>query len=377
MTARTYRVIQWATGFVGCEAIKGVAQHPDLELVGCFVHSAQKVGRDAGELAGIAPLGVTATGSIDDVCALDADCVIYAPLLADESQVIRLLESGKNVVTPVGWVYPDKEHPRTKELDRACRRGNVTLHGTGIHPGGITERFPLTLSALCRDIRHVRMEEFSDIRNYASALVVREVMLFGKSPEVAATSPMLEVLSNGFLQSLHMVADALGMGLDEHTVTRHEMAVATRPIDSPVGVIDAGTVAAQRFTWQGTVAGEPVITVRVNWLMDDGHLDPPWTFGERGQRFEVAFDAVPPLAVTFHGLHPPVLGEDTWIGLAAPAMHCVNAVPYVCEAPAGVATYLDLPMIAARAPAARPDQHEPAPQELQSGDGATGAGTGS
>src|SRR5262249_5286113 len=157
-------------------------------------------------------------------------------------EVIRLLESGKNVVTPVGWVYPAVEHPRTKELDAAARRGGATLHGTGIHPGGITERFPLTFSALCRNIRHVRMAELSDIRNYAAELVVREVMLFGKPPDVAAGSPMLQVLSNGFLQSLHMVADTLGFDLDPHTTTRHEMAVATRPIDSPVGVIDAGTV---------------------------------------------------------------------------------------------------------------------------------------
>jgi hypothetical protein len=346
----TYRVIQWATGFVGIEAIKGVVQHPDLELVGCWVHSESKVGRDAGDLAGLASLGVAATNSIDEICALDADCVVYAPLLASEGELIRLLESGKNVVTPVGYVYPPRESARTKGLEAAAMRGGATLHGTGIHPGGITERFPLTFSALCRNIRHVRMEEFSDIRNYAAELVVREVMLFGKPPEVAAQSPMLQVLSNGFLQSLHMVADTLGFALDPHTDTQHEMAVATRPIESPVGIIDAGTVAAQRFSWQGTVDGTPVITVRVNWLMDDGRLDPPWTFGEGGQRFEVAFDADPPLAVTFHGLHPPVLGEETWIGLIAPAMHCVNAIPYVCDAPPGIATYLDLPLIAGRAP---------------------------
>ncbi len=348
----TYRVIQWATGFVGQEAIKGIVQHPELELVGCWVHSDAKVGRDAGELAGIEPLGVLATNSLDEICALDADCVIYSPMLATDGEVMRLLESGKNVVTPVGWIYPDRANKRTLEIEAAAIKGNATLHGTGIHPGGITERFPLTLSALCRNIRHVRMEEFSDIRNYAAELIVREVMLFGKPPEVAAASPMLQVLSNGFLQSLHMVADALGFVLDEHTVTRHEMAVATRPIESPVGVIEAGTVAAQRFTWQGSVNGEPVITVRVNWLMDDGHLDPPWTFGEGGQRFEVAFDAEPPLAVTFHGLHPPVLGVDTEVGLTAPAMHCVNAVPFVCEAAPGIATYLDLPMITGRAPKA-------------------------
>jgi len=342
----TYRVVQWATGLVGKEAIKGVLAHPELELVGCWVHSADKVGRDVGEICDLDPIGVKATGSIDDICALDADAVVYAPVLASTRDVVRLLESGKNVVTPVGWIYPG-DTPGVAALQAACLTGKTTLHGTGINPGGITERFPLMLSALCRDIRHVRAEEFSDIRNYPTDMVVREVMLFGKEPDVAVKSPMIEILGHGFMQSIDMVAGELGWKLDPEKVSKHEMAVATKDLDTPVGVIEKGTVAAQRFTWQGTVDGEPVMTVRVNWLMGSEHLDPPWQLGE--QRFEVAFDAEPPVACTFHGLHPPVIGENPEIGLIPPAQHCVNAIPYVVRAEPGIKTYLDLPLLAGRA----------------------------
>ncbi|MCZ6463708.1 MAG: dihydrodipicolinate reductase, partial [Proteobacteria bacterium] len=178
--------------------------------------------------------------------------------------------------------------------------------------------------------------------------VVKEVMLFGKSPEAAAKSPMLAMLGRGFLQSIDMIAAALGFDLDAEKQTRHEMAVATAPIEAPVGTIETGTVAAQRFTWQGTVKGEPVITVRVNWLMGEKNLDPPWRLD--GQRFEVAFDADPPLELVFHGMHPPEVGQDLdrLPGIIAPAMHCVNAIPYVCEAEPGIKTYLDLPLIAGR-----------------------------
>ena len=165
----TYRVVQWATGLVGKESIKGVLAHPELELVGCWVHSPDKVGSDVGELCEIGPIGVQATGSIDEICALDADAVVYSPVMASTRDVIRLLESGKNVVTPVGWIYPG-DSPGVAALQAACMTGHATLHGTGINPGGITERFPLMLSALCRDIRHVRAEEFSDIRNYRIGL---------------------------------------------------------------------------------------------------------------------------------------------------------------------------------------------------------------
>ena len=341
----TYRVIQWATGLVGQEAIKGIVGHPELELVGCWVHSDAKVGKDAGEIAGVGPLGVLATNSLEEICAIDADAVIYSPMLADEGEILALIRSGKNVITPIGYIYP-RAGARTDEVEAACVAAKVTLHGTGEHPGGITERFPLTFSAFCRDIRHVRMEEFSDIRNYAATAMVRDVMLFGQPPEVAAQSPMLKVMASGFLQSIDMVAHELGWTLDPKKRTQHEMSTATRPIDSPVGVIEPGMVAAQRFTWQGTIGGEPVITVRTNWMMDDGHLSDGWKLGE--QRFEVELEAEPPLLVTFHGLHPPVLGEDSWKGLTAPAMHCVNAVPYVVNAEPGIKTYLDLPLIAGR-----------------------------
>jgi len=345
----TYRVIQWATGLVGQEAIKGVLAHPELELVGAWVHSPDKVGRDVGELCGLDPLGITATGDLDEICAIDADCVVYAPVLASTRTVARLLESGKNVVTPVGWIYPNASTPKLAELEAACRAGNATLHGTGINPGGITERFPLMLSALCRNIKHVRAEEFSDIRNYPTASIVRDIMLFGTPPEQAKTSPMPAILGDGFIQSIDMIAAELGWTLDAERRTTHEMAVATRDLDTPVGVLEAGTVAAQRFTWEGLVDGRTVITVRVNWLMGEEHLDPPWTFGPEGQRFEVELDAEPPLSMTFHGLHPPVVGENPEIGLIAPAMHCVNAIPYVCDAEPGIKTYLDLPLLAGRA----------------------------
>jgi len=128
----TYRVIQWATGGVGRAAIEAIASHPELELAGCWVHGEGKVGRDAGEIANIGALGVEATNDVEALLALEADCVMYAPIMADREEVIRLLESGKNVVTPLGWFYPGKRD--VADLEAACRKGGVTLHGTGIHP---------------------------------------------------------------------------------------------------------------------------------------------------------------------------------------------------------------------------------------------------
>jgi hypothetical protein len=344
-----WRVIQWATGGVGRAAIEGILDHPELELVGAWVHSPEKDGADLGELVGREPVGVTASTDEEALLALDADCVLYAPILADKDVVERILRSGKNVVTPLGWFYPDEQD--TSGVEAACAEAGVTLHGTGIHPGGITERFPLMVSALSGSVTSVRAEEFSDIRTYDAPEVVRHVMLFGATPEEAADSVMPAMMGIGFLQSVRMVADALGFRLDPAFVTSHEVAVATAPIDSPIGPIEPGRVAAQRFRWQGTVDGEPVVTAAVNWFMGEEHLDPAWGFGPEGERFEVSVEGDPPVHLTFHGLHPASLEEglERNRGIVATAMHCVNAIPYVCAAAPGLATYLDLPLVAGRA----------------------------
>lgn len=347
----TYRVIQWATGSVGRAAVEGILAHPQLELVGAWVHSQDKAGRDVGEICGVGPLGVKATNDAAAIMGTQADCVLYSPLFPQLEEVVRLLESGKNVVTPVGWFYPFGT-PGVAELEAACHKGGVSLHGTGIHPGGITELFPLVISSVCGSVTHVRAEEFSDIRTYGAEFVVRDIMLFGKTPEEAKASPMLDLLGFGFGQSIEMVAASLGVALDQPRSAKHEMAVATKPLETPIGTIEPGTVAAQRFTWQGLVKGRPLITARVNWLMGEEHLDPPWRLG--GERFEVEIQGDPSVHVTFRGLQPATVeaGLKRNPGVVATAMHCVNSIPYVCAAAPGIRTYLDLPLISGRAAAA-------------------------
>jgi hypothetical protein len=355
----TYKVVQWATGGVGQAAILGVTRHPELELVGCWVHSQDKEGTDAGTLAGIDPLGVAATNDIDALLQVPADCVIYAPLVPDDSVVERILRAGRNVVTPVGWVFPDPR--RTEPLQDACREGRSSLHGTGIHPGGITERFPLMVSGLSNAITYVRAEEFSDIRTYNAPDVVRHIMGFGGTPEEALGSPMANLMGGGFRQSVRMVLAEMGFRTDAEVRTVQEVAVATAPIDTPIGIIQPGLVAGRRFQWEAVIDGEVVVAAIVNWLMGEENLDPAWTFGPAGERFEVEVIGDPPVHVTFKGWQPETVDEGLVRnpGVVATAMHCVNAVPYVCRAEPGIRTYLDLPMIAGRAAPALARRPEP------------------
>ena len=344
------RVIQWATGGVGKAAIACVLNHPNLELAGCWVHSADKNGLDVGEIIGTGALGVAATSSRDELLALDADCVMYSPLIPNDEEVIAILRSGKNVVTPVGWVYPDPTNPRHQAVADAALAGGVTLHGSGIHPGGITERFPLMVSGLSSAVTHVRAEEFSDIRSYNAPDVVRQIMGFGGTPEEAMQGPMASLLEAGFKQSVRMIADHMGFRIEPNIRTIQDVAVATSDIDYAPFPITTGTVAARRFRWQALVDGEPVITAAVNWLMGEENLEPAWNFGGRGERFEVEITGDPTVSLTFKGLQPETIAEGLVKnpGVVVTANHCVNAIPDVCAAEPGIKTYLDLPVFAGR-----------------------------
>src|SRR4030095_1170127 len=109
----SYKVIQWATGHVGIHALRAIAQHPDLELVGLWVSSAAKAGRDAGKLCGNERTVVIATQEADALLAMTADCVSYMAATDYRpgdaiDDMCRILAAGKNLVTTtfVPLIYP-------------------------------------------------------------------------------------------------------------------------------------------------------------------------------------------------------------------------------------------------------------------------------
>ncbi len=343
------RVVQWATGSVGVAAIKAVLEHPELELAGCWVHSKAKAGKDVGEILHTENLGVTATDSVERILAMDVDAVVYAPLLPNADEVCALLRSGKNVVSPVGWFYPSESE--AAPLEAAAREGNATLHGAGIGPGAATELFPLLLSVMSTGITHVRAEEYSDLRSYDAPDVVRHVMGFGGEPETALRGPMQKLLNGGFMQSVRLIVDRLGFAAEPVIRTSQQVAVATAPIESPIGVIRPGAVAGRRFCWDAVVTNKIVVRVAVNWLMGEEHLDPAWSFGPAGERYEIEVRGNPNTFVTVKGWQPDTVEEGLISnpGIVATAAHCVNAIPATCAADPGIKGFFDLPPLTGRA----------------------------
>jgi hypothetical protein len=174
-------------------------------------------------------------------------------------------------------------------------------------------------------------------------------MGFGEVPEKALTGPMQKMLDSGFIQAVKMCVDQMGFNADPKIRATQEIAVATAPIDSPLGVIEPGQVAARKFHWEALVDGEPVVRVTVNWLMGEESLDPAWTFGTEGQRYEMEVRGNPDITIVVKGFQSLVGGEGPEYGIVGTAAHCVNSVPAVCAAEPGILTMLELPLISGMA----------------------------
>jgi 2,4-diaminopentanoate dehydrogenase len=198
-------------------------------------------------------------------------------------------------------------------------------------------------------VTFVRAEESSDLRTYDALDVLRDVMGFGDTPEKALTGPQQKLLNGGFIQAVRMIVDKIGFRAEPTIRSSEEIAVATAAIDSPMGTIQPGQVAGRRFQWEALVDGEPVVRVTVKGLMGEENLDPAWTFGPEGQRYEMEVRGNPDFTVTVKGFQSEIGGEGPEYGIVGTAAHCVNSIPAVCAAKPGIATYLDLPLISGKA----------------------------
>lgn len=349
------RVVQWATGAVGRHALASVVDHPDLEVAGVLVYTDDKAGRDAGEICGIGPIGVTATKNRDEILTLDADCVLYMPQgemnpAGALDDVCALLASGKNVVSTAvtSFIYPQSAgRPVVDRLEKACAEGGTTFHATGIEPGWASEVLPLAMSGVFRYIDSLLVQELLDYSSYDSAGMLFDIMGFGRAPDADVPGADPALIGGTFRAPLMLVADGLGATIDDFLFDR-QVAVTERAFDVAAGRVEAGTVWAQRFSATAVIDGRRALTVEhITRLAEDAA--PEWP---RGRGWKVTVAGLPSMTLE---AKIAVNGEDeNDQGCLGTAMHAVHAVAPVCAAPPGIATFLDLPTIVGRHVLRRP-----------------------
>lgn len=348
-----YRIAHVGTGYTGSIALRQILRSPRLKLVGQLVHSRDKAGRDSGELVDEPAAGVIATDSLDDLLALDADCVTYFAAVSGREgseivdQIAALLASGKNVVSPS---YHALFHPpslddaaRTK-LEAACRQGNSSVLATGIAPGFATDILAVQAASMSELPSKVSVEERISCGAYRvpgffamlgfGRTAKQDAEMYRPGAMIPVVTPPLRLL-------------ALGLGLQLDDVREHrDVAMADRDYTFDAGKIPAGTIASVRMRFDGIVEGRQRLHYSSIWSMPDDAVEdwqPAIAWGSPTRRLtRIAVDGNPPVQLDF------ALNGGDLPGSTATAARVVNAIPAVCAANPGVLSALDL-VVAAQA----------------------------
>ncbi|HEY7053465.1 MAG TPA: dihydrodipicolinate reductase [Mycobacterium sp.] len=345
------RVFQVASGNVGTEMIKRIARRPDLELVGLHCYSPEKVGRDAGELAGIAPVGVAATGSVDDILTTRPDCVTFHGVWPDIALYERVLEVGINVVTTADWVtghHRDINHrlpdgrTESEVLQAACLRGGATFYGTGMNPG-LAQILTIMHSADVADIEKVTCIESVDVSCHHSAQTWANCG-YGRSADDPEVPRMLELGTRVFEDGVRMMADCFDLELNE-VVFVHELGACTKDVDLGWYRLPAGSVGGSAFSYIGRVDGVDRIELRLEWQMTP-HTEPHWDI----QGCYITKIDGDPVIYSKHMILPKP-GTDfssvqafAAIGMTVTGLPALNTIRAVVDAPPGLVTSADLPL---------------------------------
>lgn len=345
--SRPLRIVQWTTGNVAREALKAIVERSDLELVGAYAFSKEKVGHDVGDLAKLGQtLGVTATDDIEVLIALQPDCVVYMPLYPDVEHLTRLLRAGINVASTAGFITGRAYGAEARAaLEKAARKGNASLFGGGINPG-FAEYIATVASNLCREANYVRVTESFNIGLWAGD-ANQDELGWGRPANDPGHAQDIEKATAVFGDAVEAIADQLGQPLDDIRC-EVEFASATTDADVPGRTVKAGSVGGIDARWIGSVGGTDLVEAQVRWTVT-GDLDPAWDIAmaylievQGTPQVNLRVDVLPADIATF------TMEDAAAMGSMITAMPVVNAIPAVVAARPGIVTYADLPTVSSR-----------------------------
>ena len=338
------RVVQWATGSVGRTSLRRIIDAPDLELVGVYVTSPNKVGLDAGAIARRPDTGVLATSDIEEILALDADVVIHTPLITtpydkQNAEVIRLLRSGKSVISTNGFYRPEIHGPAYAEpLRAAALAGGATLAGSGLNPGFIAERLALVVSGMVAQLDELRCYEVFDASRSPSAGLLFDAMGFNANPaETDLTKgPIAQLYDTYYAETFDYVAEKLGLTVTSIEAA-HEVTLAPEDMVLRAGTIQKGHVAATLWLWKGVFSNGSRMVHSILWTASHKlHGD------EEGAHWRVEIDGRPSLRLSLDLFDPDPNAPPSRPPMDATAAILIRAIPEVVAAPPG---FFDLPVL--------------------------------
>ena len=347
------RVIAWGTGGLGESGLKMILQHPDLELVGAFTHSRDKVGLDAAELCGLGERsGVAVTNDRNALLALKADCVAYFANSANRDRgiledVLPFLENGTNVSTISHFDLQAPEHGRPEyvgPIAEACRKGGASIFLTGDDPGWAFGHVLFSLLSVTGRIDRIDVGALTCVRRYTG----RESLdMYGFNEDLDNKPVMFtsDVGSVWHLDTLRGIADFLGVQIDEF---QQEWLTAAMDVDFDTvayGMAKAGKTAATYWKVTAMVGGKPFIGYhKILRLHEDAAPDWPKSAKGTGREnckiIRITGDPGADIEITRN--------SEVGRGMSTTPTSAVAAIPWVCDAPPGILKQADVPLFPAR-----------------------------
>jgi hypothetical protein len=335
------RVVVWGSGSIGMPGLRGIIGHPEYELVGLHAWHAEKIGQDAGDIAGREKTGVIATDNSDSLLALKADCLVYQGNYANREKecladVIPFLKAGTNCVTPalMDLIAPEFGRKQFVEpIATACEKGQASIFCGGTDPGYMSVGHLMSLLSGAGKIQCITFAEICDLGKYGGADSMRE---YGFNEPLDFLPPMFtdDVGSGWHESTLWGIAEYLGVKLDDITATWETVGLDYDSL-AAFGTIKAGMTAAIRWTITGMYKGEPLIIYKKVERLD-AKAGPDWEQPLNGSEcgYQITVKGDP----SFH----TEMSLGLYDGCSITALHPINAINSVCAAKPGIYGQLDL-----------------------------------
>ena len=343
--------VVWGTGNVGRAAIRAVEAHPALKLTAVLVHDPAKVGRDAGELAGLGvELGVAATDDVEAALAAGPRAVVYAasgdirPMEA-LTDIVRSVEAGAVVVSPSLYPLYDQRNAPAELRDpvlAAIKAGGGSLFVSGVDPGWGNDVLPLLVSGLGSTVDVIRCQEIFDYSTYEQPDSVRYLVGMGQPMDYQPPMLMATVPTMVWGGQIRLMARELDVELDEIRESVDRRPLETTVTTRTMGEFEAGTQGAVRFEVQGIVNGAARIVIEHVTRIHPS-CAPDWPLPPSGDgAHRVIIEGRPRIEVTVEATDE---SENRSAGGNATAVgRLVNAIDWLAAAEPGLYDALDVPL---------------------------------
>ena len=323
------RAIQYGIGPIGASTLKLLREKEFVEIVGAIDNDPGKIGKDVGVVVGAtdAPWGVKVSGDARGVLEQSADVVMHTtssslPKVMD--QLLACLDVGSCVVSTCEELsYPFRTYPElAAKLDHAAKESGVALVGTGVNPGFVMDKLVITLAGVSQRIEHAKALRVVDASK--RRLPLQKKIGAGMSVEEFRSKVQEGTIKHvGLPESVAMVADSLGLAVDQITETI-EPKVATERVQTEYLTVESGQAAGVHQIARGLAEGKELIYMELQMYV--GAKNPADTIELTGH---------PNISLVIPG------GSHGDIATASVA---VNSIPAILEAPSGLRTSRDLPI---------------------------------